>query len=410
MNASGDHLIKKQVLHLDSNIGVKILVALQTLLASGFWVRFWPEQFISGYTANRLLGVLVGVIILLRASKTLDAPRIAGIHTIFFVLLFSSTLWSNDWIASALTSFSIVTLWLCASSLNGLDLTEILKICRIAFSLALLISLITNTIAPEYTTSQIYRYGVGIEPLYIGLWNWNSEIAVVACLNIFIVIFLWSRTRTYMNLLLILLTFWTLVLADSALTTLSLGVGLIGYLYNWKPFNQWRLVSAGLAISFTLLFLSSLSGNPIEAITLTVGRDQSLSGRTVVWNEYYNAWFNSPFLGHGVGNNLDLTNLLGWTGHAHNGFLSIAYQLGLVGLLIIISIFIKSLVNVPEQRKPIQFSILLFIATMNLGNDYLMAATLPLFFLALFSNRAEEYSRSDLGAYSRPSSTERYSK
>lgn len=102
------------------------------------------------------------------------------------------------------------------------------------------------------------------------------------------------------------------------------------------------LVGGGVAIW--------LVGNT-EAVANALGRDVTLTGRTAIWAVVLDKISNHPWLGYGYkgfwlgmeGESADIWyETYFMAPHAHNGFLDLALELGLVGLLFFMLSFLKS--------------------------------------------------------------------
>lgn len=74
-----------------------------------------------------------------------------------------------------------------------------------------------------------------------------------------------------------------------------------------------------------------LSGRSIDEVS-------NLTGRMYLWNAYWNAFIESPLIGHGFAVVARLGDLFGTnaTTNAHNGFIEAAAGLGIIGLLLLL--------------------------------------------------------------------------
>ncbi|HEU0015736.1 MAG TPA: O-antigen ligase, partial [Longimicrobium sp.] len=81
----------------------------------------------------------------------------------------------------------------------------------------------------------------------------------------------------------------------------------------------------------------------METILVAMGKDPSLTGRTPIWNSLLESIRERPLLGYGYngfwlgerGPAEETIRTIGWeTPSAHNGFLEVALQLGVVGLAV----------------------------------------------------------------------------
>jgi O-antigen ligase len=89
-----------------------------------------------------------------------------------------------------------------------------------------------------------------------------------------------------------------------------------------------------------------------EAATTALGRDVTLTGRTVLWTVVLQFVGQAPVLGHGygsfwlgpIGPSGAIWRIVGWeVPHAHNGVLDLALELGIVGVALFAWVFARTL-------------------------------------------------------------------
>jgi exopolysaccharide production protein ExoQ len=106
-------------------------------------------------------------------------------------------------------------------------------------------------------------------------------------------------------------------------------------------------VGVGIAAAGTVIILQHL-----PVILVALGKDSTLTGRTAIWNGVMQSVTKRPILGYGYGGfwwgtrgeayNID--SRVGWmVPYAHNGFLDIWLDLGIVGFGLIVATFIKAI-------------------------------------------------------------------
>lgn len=182
-----------------------------------------------------------------------------------------------------------------------------------------------------------------------------------------------------------------LILAD--LLTFSRGgyLGLLGgglsfLLFGWKYFSQHVKKGIGGAI-FLGLLLSLTVGQPIlsrfgSSFTLA---DASSAERVILWQEAWQHILSQPFLGTGLGNYIVEARPLLDTGapfYAHNLYLDIAVELGLLGLLFFLLPILIGYSNILENMRMSSNSRFLRLGLLSVLTLYL---THSLFETALFS-------------------------
>jgi exopolysaccharide production protein ExoQ len=112
----------------------------------------------------------------------------------------------------------------------------------------------------------------------------------------------------------------------------------------------------GTAIGLPTLYLASTN---LEFLTGILGRNTTLTGRTDIWHMALASFLKSPFLGYGYSafwnvspEGLKINSVLHWAvPHAHNGFLDLALQLGLVGLCLYLAYYAISLRRAVEYAR-----------------------------------------------------------
>ena len=207
------------------------------------------------------------------------------------------------------------------------------------------------------------------QPVLVGVTTDKNMLGMT--IFIFGVFLLWSlRTIIHKNeivsiwkgaaprVILILMTLWLLSKARSstALVTTIMATGVIGstafdfFRKRYPKMGTYILVCAFLG---TLLFVAG-AGNMIMGI---LGRDVTLTGRTNIWSEVLEEKIN-PFIGAGfysfwLGDRNDrLSESFYYSlGEAHNGFIEIYLNVGLIGLLLFVALLFASYKKIAESLK-----------------------------------------------------------
>ena len=137
----------------------------------------------------------------------------------------------------------------------------------------------------------------------------------------------------------------------SILTLIPVMIFLISYLNRLKPVFRILL--------FFSLFIALFVGQAIIPVTTlerlgTIGTSISsgdLGGRVRLWQESLFKFQDHPLFGIGSGS-LNSPNQLGT--FAHNTFISITTELGIIGLLIFIAVIISTILRFVKQPKPLK--------------------------------------------------------
>lgn len=160
--------------------------------------------------------------------------------------------------------------------------------------------------------------------------------------------------------------FCGLVLSRSATVIVSLSVVAMLYCVKWLVLQRngkW-LAFGSLTIMFVVWvghFLGAIYGYPsfydiFNSIAQLTGRDITLTGRTYLWNLMLREisahfWFGVGYGGFWLGfegASGQIVSLVKWgyPGQAHNGYLDILNELGVVGLVLMFIFFIQHIRNI----------------------------------------------------------------
>lgn len=159
-----------------------------------------------------------------------------------------------------------------------------------------------------------------------------------------------EKTPILINIGLLCMILWLLIISDSAtsLTVFIVGVCILIALEIPSIKSNLNIVA------FVLLFLgllTFLSFNVFEGLVNSLGRDTTLTGRTVIWEKVLSMGTN-PIIGCGyasfwLGDRGEFLLDLSYQrlNQAHNGFIEVYLNIGLIGLVFLIMMIIKTYIN-----------------------------------------------------------------
>jgi exopolysaccharide production protein ExoQ len=163
------------------------------------------------------------------------------------------------------------------------------------------------------------------------------------------------RYQTILEVFIIILAFWlwggpqhSLTYSASATITFLLGLlALIGLFWSKKFDTQLGSRVMTVLIIFIIVYgtVTPMLGRlSLIDLSSAVRRDETLTGRTIVWQKLVPVAMNQPILGHGFGSfwSTEKRGVYDMTG-AHNGYLDTILELGFVGLLLLSIFLISSL-------------------------------------------------------------------
>jgi exopolysaccharide production protein ExoQ len=142
-----------------------------------------------------------------------------------------------------------------------------------------------------------------------------------------------------------------LIFAESATSLVAgvctgafIGVRTIAFRLRWSRLRQ------GLAYVFIVVALAGMATANFQQIVTTLGRDESLTGRTVIWALVWDQVQDRPLLGYGYGGfwagndgpSESVWRILGERSvyHAHNGLLEVWAECGVLGLVLFALCFV----------------------------------------------------------------------
>jgi exopolysaccharide production protein ExoQ len=162
-----------------------------------------------------------------------------------------------------------------------------------------------------------------------------------------------------LNVVFLGMTLWLLNLSNSATSRVCLVIGCLVILaarsrpVNRHPSFLKALIPAGLLLYVVLAYAFNINGE----LARQVGRDPTLTGRTNVWKAVLSTDTN-PLLGTGyesfwLGPRLSrVRELAGPVNEAHNGYLEVYLNLGLIGVFLLGIFLIASYRAICKRLSP----------------------------------------------------------
>lgn len=167
-------------------------------------------------------------------------------------------------------------------------------------------------------------------------------------------------------------------------------------------------------LSFLAGILFILGFSFAEAALDSLGKDLTLTGRVPLWTLLLEKLSKRPFLGYGYSGfwpsdeGSEVSSQFIWAGHAHNGFLEVALNLGLLGLLVLVinlsgnylrAISYARFEDSIEALWPLQVMLIVVLANLTLGSIFLSPSYLWMLYvstnlsLSLYCHRKKRISR-----------------
>ncbi len=150
-----------------------------------------------------------------------------------------------------------------------------------------------------------------------------------------------------------------MILASTSKTGLFLSIVLFSFLfwlrgYRWHGLRSILKLTLSAIVTATVVVLVTSNWN---ALLLGIGRDPTLTGRTLIWSEAISAWFDRFWIGYGLDAFWDVSLPFGQqigmavTGvrrlgyvvpNSHNGYIDTVLALGFVGLVLFLLTLLSS--------------------------------------------------------------------
>jgi O-antigen ligase len=355
------------------------LVCTLLLLFSGAFINvIVDENFnltatsVGDERAQLMWGVIDFVVVIVCFFHARQFVRVASRQP--FILAFVgwaalSLMWSDD---PQLTMRRIIGL-ICTMALGfflgmRFETKALLRILAWALAFAVIASIIAAVLFPSFGTMTNLDNGA-----WRGIFAHKNELGrtMGIALIVFICLLWDSRQNRAIYLILFFLSVVLLALSQSMtsiiVTVLTLSIAFY-HRSRLRPAQRVAFLAMALLVGFgATLYLQSR----MDSIFAMIGRDSNLTGRIPLWRLSIAAMLHRPLLGAGwdafwPGPDGDtIRSLVRWVvPHAHNGFLEIALNIGLIGLLIFVlfnfDCFRRALRYANDPSKPLRPWPLLF--------------------------------------------------
>lgn len=338
------------------------------------WFQSGGETMEEGSVLDRnFLTVLLCLGLIILVKRKFNWSKAIKENT-WLMLLIGYMLFSCLWSDSIFISFkrwirelvAVVMAFVIASEPHPRKALE--SILRRTIYILIPLSYILIQYFPEYGRMYVHNAG---DLMWIGATIHKNTLAQLCLIAVFFLIWTYIRRRqgrkipvvkyqTYLEVFILILAFWLWggpahTFTYSATATVALAVGLlviIGLYWKKKLGTILRPIPLIVLTAFIIIygtvtpFIGKLS---LIDITSTVGRNESLTGRTDVWRQLVPVAMQKPILGYGIGgfwttNTREVFDISG----AHNGYLDVILELGFVGL-VLYAIFLLSSIRKAQR-------------------------------------------------------------
>jgi len=162
------------------------------------------------------------------------------------------------------------------------------------------------------------------------------------------------------NLLFLLMTLWVLILSDSATSRVCLAMACLVIVLVHSKWGQYHpgflktLVPLAFCVYLLLAFGFDLNGE----LASQVGRDPTLTERTVIWHAVL-ALHTNPLVGTGyeafwLGPRFEwIATHFAPINESHNGYLEVYLNLGLIGVFLVVGLLLSSYRKIWRRPEPL---------------------------------------------------------
>lgn len=331
-----------------------------------FFILLKPGSF-SEYIAWKNIGNVINILriftcmwclfyFLLRRGKI---DKFILFVILFYCSLLFSTFYFSQSYVNLIYEFASILSWIVLFKINMLDNKDkFLTTLENTFFILLLINFITIILFPGgfYLNSSGYsgNYFLGYDnnlityifpALALSFTNTLNKNGKIGLKSIFLliisfcsIIFTWSATGVVSMVIMIVLFF--------------------AYTINKKdfPIKKYIVVALSLFIGIVFLRFQNIFSFIIEG---WLKKDLTFTGRTYIWDIFISEIKKSILIGHGIVDSKYLIQTLN-AGHAHNYFLQIFYQGGLVTFSMFLGFFFSTIKKVQNCKEKKYVGIVIF--------------------------------------------------
>ena len=332
-----------------------------------FFILLKPGSF-SEYTAWKNIGNVINILrmftcvwclfyFLLRRGKI---DKFILFVILFYCSLLFSTFYFSQSYVNLIYEFTSILSWIVLFKINMLNNKDkFLTTLENTFFIFLLINFITIILFPGgfYLNSSGYsgNYFLGYDnnlityifpALALSFTNTLNKNGKIGLKSIFLliisfcsIIFTWSATGVVSMVIIIVLFF--------------------AYTINKKdfPIKKYIVVALSLFIGIVFLRFQNIFSFIIEG---WLKKDLTFTGRTYIWDTFISEIKKSILIGHGIVDSKYLIQTLN-AGHAHNYFLQILYQGGLVTFSMFLGFFFSAIKKVQNCKEKKYVGIVIFV-------------------------------------------------
>lgn len=362
---------------------IEVALAIGIAAASGTGIRFISDsQTALDYSDLRYLTSAIAIMLSLAALTKL-LPALA--REFWWLLTFVFALISLAWVTNVTSSLMTYSGWVCVVLIGALLATSFDREKASAIVLNVmfwtsLASLVLILFVPSLGRIAAQRPDGVTEQMAIGVFAWNSELGLSSGVGTVLATAFWFTKRPRKKYLVqAALMAGVTVVSDSATGLLALVAGLVATV--WACVPKLRKIVVAMALVAGVLWTTG-GIDAISAYVLNlVSRSATLSGRSVIWQIALDLFWEHPVGGYGIGASPNLQEFLGFSAHAHNGYIQLLLELGVIGAALIGVGLLVTAVRTLKCHSPL-LGVLTVVLVSNVANNYLVTSNVAVAVLA----------------------------
>ena len=288
-----------------------------------------------------------------------------------------STLWSDSPSISLWADARLVATTFFATYLaKNYSLGDIFYMVAWATALVAVLSIIFALALPQYGLSEY-----GHQQIWSGVFDQKNELGSIMALGAltWLIFGLGAGRPRWLGVLLFTICSLLVVLSASDTALVAECVALFVIAAFAKVDRSILILASFCLIALVALFVIEAQ-HPIDIVFGLLDRNEDLTGRAGIWSMVMDAILKHPWLGYGYhafwrgadGPSADI-RLEGWIPpHAHNGFLDLALDFGIVGTMLFVFLLLGTVIGALQAAKkratPLDLFPLVFLIFMVLSN------------------------------------------
>lgn len=299
----------------------------------------------------RIIAVLVVLVIYIMRGKL---SKIVLIVMLYNIIVFFSTAINDADYWKVITRFGTVTSYcmlaeMCITKYGKRYFTCLFNIyfILIAINFVVLLLFPKGIAVDDYYINNTYGF-LGIDNAFV---NYTVPSLAIACI--------YSAYRgkrfTVRAFAMLIMVSATVLITWSATGVVVWFVEMVYILFVYKSHLAKYFHSVSMFLIYAIMQIGivgmRLQNRFAYIIENVLGKTISLTGRTTLWDLSFLLIAHSPIIGYGLTENKGLLRLHNRYWYAHNGFLEVMLEVGIIGTLVYISLFIFAAIPLYRHRK-----------------------------------------------------------